>query len=87
MKFTVDVPDGLIQGISLERDDYNTKNPETAYATDEDFFSERAIAEVRAWNNKYGLTDFAKDAAKKEFLAKLPVEKRAAVEAAINAEL
>lgn len=94
MKFTVDVPDGIVKGVTLARENFNDSLPDVAgqpnpgiLATDADYFSSRAIGMVQSWAEIFGVTSTAQDKAKAEFLAKIDPTKRAGVDAAVTAEL
>lgn len=101
MKITVDVPDVYAKGIALARAQFNASLPPTVksvdgktdipnpalIAADEDYFSSRAISMAQSWAEMFGVTPVAQDKAKADFLAKVDPDKRAALDAAITAEL
>lgn len=89
-KLSVDIPADLVKGITAARTAFNASLPDQSpdlVGTDEEYFSLRAIGMVGSWADEFGVSDKSQDKAKEEFIAKLPPEKRAAIDAMVTAEL
>lgn len=100
-KISVDIPDEIYAGAGAARAAFNAAlpimrdakgeptgqpNPD-AFATDEAYAADRILKVFQSWADQYGLSTAAQTKAKAEFIAKLPADKRAAVDLAVSAEL